>query len=183
MEVLNLDRKEIDIIQLFSEDQIQSKVKELAEQINRDFDPNETLYLICVLKGSSFFAIDLSRHLTVPVQMEFVRLSSYGNGQESSGTVKSVDLTLPSLSGKNVLIVEDIIDTGNTAQFMLSYLQSQHQTKKVEFVALLDKTCKREVDVKITYAGFNIDDKFVVGYGLDYLGYYRNLNYIGYFPQ
>ena len=115
--------------------------------------------------------------------MEFVRLSSYGNSQESSGTVKSVDLTLPNLSGQNVLIVEDIIDTGNTAQFMLNYLKGQHQAKKVEFVALLDKTCKREIDVKISYTGFNIDDKFVVGYGLDYLGYYRNLKYIGYFPQ
>lgn len=183
MEVLKLDRKESDLLPLFTEDQIQARTKELAEQINKDFGMDETLHLICVLKGSSFFAIDLSRHLTIPVQMEFVRLSSYGNEQESTGTVKSVDLTLPDLSGKNVLIVEDIIDTGHTAKFMWNYISGHHKAKKVEFVALLDKTCKREVDVKISYSGFNIDDKFVVGYGLDYLGYYRNLKYIGYFPE
>lgn len=183
MEVLNLDKKESELVLLFSEEQIQNRVKELASRINSDFEMNETLHLICVLKGSSFFAIDLSRHLKIPVQMEFVRLSSYGNDQTSCGTVKSVDLTLPDLSDKNVLIVEDIIDTGHTAKFMWNYIMGQHKAKKVEFVTLLDKTCKREVDVKISYSGFPIDDKFVVGYGLDYLGYYRNLKYIGYFPQ
>lgn len=182
MELLKLDRNETDLVPLFSEEQIQNRVKELAEKINEDFCTDEILHLICVLKGSSFFAIDLSRHLKMPLQMEFVRLSSYGNSTESSGTVKSVDLTLPDLSDKNILIVEDIIDTGNTAQFMLNYLQCHHKAKKVEFVALLDKTCKREVDLKIGYSGFDIDDKFVVGYGLDYMGYFRNLSYIGYFP-
>jgi len=183
MSILQLDRKEIDLLPLFSEEQIQNRVKELADKINEDFGLEETLHVICVLKGSSYFAIDLSRHLKVPVQMEFVRLSSYGNEQESSRQVKSVDLTLPDLSGKNVLIVEDIIDTGHTAQFMWNYISNQHKAKKVEFVALLDKTCKREVNVNINYSGFKIDDKFVVGYGLDYLGYYRNLKYIGYFPE
>lgn len=183
MNILQLDRNETDLIELFSEEQIQKRVKELAEKINADFEAGETLHLICVLKGSSYFAIDLSRHIKNPVQMEFVRLSSYGNEQESSRTVKSVDLTLPDLSGKNVVIVEDIIDTGHTAQFMWNYINNQHKAKRVEFVALLDKTCKREVDVNINYAGFVIEDKFVVGYGLDYLGYYRNLKYIGYFPQ
>ncbi len=183
MSILQLDKKEADLVELFSEEQIQKRVKELADKINKDFETDETLHLICVLKGSSYFAIDLSRHIKNPVQMEFVRLSSYGHEQESSRQVKSVDLTLPDLSGKNVIIVEDIIDTGHTAQFMWNYISNQHKAKKVEFVALLDKNCKREVDVKINYAGFVIEDKFVVGYGLDYLGYYRNLKYIGYFPQ
>lgn len=183
MSILQLDRQETELVELFSEEMIQHRIKELANKINSDFPMDEALHVICVLKGSSYFAIDLSKHLTVPVQMEFVRLSSYGNDQESSRQVKSVDLTLPDLSGKNVLIVEDIIDTGHTASFMWNYISNHHKAKKVEFVALLDKTCKREVDVNINYSGFVIDDKFVVGYGLDYLGYYRNLRYIGYFPQ
>lgn len=183
MGVLELDKKETDMVELFSEEAIQQRVKELADKINEDFKGGETLHLICVLKGSSYFAIDLSRHIKNPVQIEFVRLSSYGNEQESSRTVKSVDLTLPNLSDKNVIIVEDIIDTGHTAQFMWNYINNQHKAKRVEFVALLDKKCKREVDVKVNYTGFVIDDKFVIGYGLDYMGYYRNLKYIGHFPQ
>lgn len=182
MDVLKLDKKQSELIELFSQNDIQNRVKELGEQINTEFPQDETLYVIGVLKGSAVFAIDLIRHLTMPVQLEFVRLASYGNEQTSSGKVKSVDLTLPNLNGKNVLIVEDIIDTGNTAKFFLDYLQHQHQAKETKFVALLDKKCKRQTNVQPDYAGFEVDDKFVVGYGLDYLGYYRNLPYVGYFP-
>lgn len=182
MEVLELDRKQSDLVELFSAEQLQKRVKELAEQINKDFPQDETLYIVPVLKGSAPFAMDLIRHLTMPVQIEFVRLASYGNNQ-TSGKMKAVDLTLPNLNGKNVLVVEDIIDTGNTAKFFLAYLQCHHKAKTTKFIALLDKKCKREVETQADYSGFEVDDKFVVGYGLDYLGYYRNLPYIGYFPE
>ena len=117
------------------------------------------------------------------VQVEFVRLSSYENEQHSTGRVKPVDLTLPNLAGKNVLIVEDIVDTGLTASFLLDYIKLQHNANKVKFITLLDKCCARVHNVDVDYVGFSIDNKFVVGYGLDYLGYFRNLPYIGYFPQ
>jgi hypoxanthine phosphoribosyltransferase len=97
--------------------------------------------------------------------------------------VKPVDLTLPSLEGKNVLIVEDIVDTGLTATFLIDYIRVQHKAAQVKFVALLNKTCARTKPVQVDYSGFEIDDKFVVGYGLDYKGFYRNLPYIGHFPQ
>lgn len=119
----------------------------------------------------------------MPTQFEFVRLSSYGNDQKSSGRVKPLDLTLPGLTGKNVLIVEDIVDTGFTANFMLDYIKLQHKPANIKFATLLDKSCARQKHVDIDFRGFEVDDKFVVGYGLDYLGYFRNLPYIGYFPQ
>lgn len=182
MDVLELDRKQSDLLELFSAEELATKVKELAEQINKDYPQDETLYVVPVLKGSAPFAMDLIRHLTMPVQLEFVRLASYGN-EQTSGKMKAVDLTLPNLNGKNVLVVEDIIDTGNTAKFFLAYLEYHHKAKKTAFMALLDKKCKREAPVEADYSGFEVDDKFVVGYGLDYMGYYRNLPYIGYFPE
>ena len=119
----------------------------------------------------------------MPVQLEFIRLASYGNDTRSSGKIKPVDLTLPNLAGKNVLIVEDIVDTGLTASFFLDYIKIQHNAKITRFASLLDKAYTRIHNVNIDYVGFPVDDKFVVGYGLDYMGYYRNLPYIGYFPQ
>jgi hypoxanthine phosphoribosyltransferase len=176
-----IDNEEKQLLELFSESKIQTRVRELAENINKEYSTKEELTVICVLRGSILFVSDLVRHLKMPVKIEFVRLSSYGNEQQSSGKIKSVDLSLPNLADKNVLIVEDIIDTGLTAQFLINYIKEQHNAKKIQFASLLDKTCARIHPVNIDYIGFEVDDKFVVGYGLDYQGYYRNLPYIGYF--
>lgn len=165
---------------LVSEEDLQNRVKEIAQQINKDFAGQE-IVLVSVLKGSVVFASDLIRHIDVPVQLEFIRLSSYGNEMRSSGKVKAIDLTLPNLQGKNVLVVEDIIDTGTTANFLTSYFKLQHGIDDVKFVTLLNKECARKHPVKVDYSGFVIEDYFVVGYGLDYGGYYRNLPYVGYF--
>lgn len=181
--MLELDRKEDQLVELYSKDQIQSRIKEMADQINKEFAGSEDLIVIGVLRGSVLFVVDLIKHINIPMQLEFVRLASYGNEQNSSGKVKPVDLTLPSLAGKNVVIVEDIVDTGLTASFLIDYIKLQHNANKIKFATLLDKTCARVHPVNIDYVGFDVDDKFVVGYGLDYLGYYRNLPYIGYFPQ
>jgi hypoxanthine phosphoribosyltransferase len=178
-----LNKNESELLELFSEETIQTRIRELAREINNTFSKNEELVVIAVLAGSILFASDLIKRLHMPIQFEFVRLSSYGNDLKSSGKVKPVDLTLPSLEGKNVLLVEDIVDTGITANFMIDYIKLQHKPENIKFATLLDKVCARQKHVDINFRGFEIDDKFVVGYGLDYLGYFRNLPYIGYFPQ
>ncbi len=164
---------------LFTEEQIQNKIKELASKIN-DTYKNEEVITICVLKGAVMFAVDLVKHLQMPIQMEFIRLSSYGNSQVSSGKVHAVDISLPDLNNKNVLIIEDIIDTGHTAKFLLDFINNNFKTRSTKFCSLLDKKISRVTDIEPDYYGFEIDDKFVAGYGLDYEGYYRNLKYIGY---
>ena len=176
------EKNKADLIELFSEKTIQNKINELADQINNTFSEEEDLVVVAVLVGSILFASDLIKRLNMPVQLEFVRLSSYGNDLKTSGKVKPVDLTLPSLEGKNVLIVEDIVDSGLTAKFIMDYLKLQHKAAQVKFVTLLNKICARKEHVKVDFSGFEIDDKFIVGYGLDFKGYYRNLPYIGYFP-
>ena len=176
-----LDKKIEDLKILFTQEKIEKRTEELAEKINNDFGTKEDLTLICVLKGSSIFFCDLSKHLKMPVQMEFIRVSSYGNSQTSSGHVQAMDLTLPNLENKNVLIVEDIIDTGCTMKFLLNILCRTHKPKNLKVVTLLNKKIARKTDIEPDYYGFDIDDKFVAGYGLDYEGYMRNLPYIGYF--
>lgn len=171
--------KKEDIKPLFSKESIQDKIKELAEVINSNYD-NEEIYVICVLKGGVMFATDLVKHLSMPVKMEFIRLSSYGSSTNSSGKVRAVDISLPDLNGKNVIIIEDIIDTGLTAKFLLDFIDNNFQTKSTEFCSLLDKKCFRKTEIEADYVGFEIDDKFVIGYGLDFDGLYRNLPYIGY---
>jgi hypoxanthine phosphoribosyltransferase len=163
----------------FSEEQIQHRIAEMAEEINKAYANCSRLVVIAVLKGSFMFVSDLIRHIKVPCQVEFVRLASYGNGQQSSGTVKPVDLSLPSLSGEDVLIVEDIIDTGLTLHFFMDYLTSLHHTRSLRLAVLLDKVEARKKDVKVDFAGFTVGNQFLVGYGLDFAGYYRNLPYIG----
>jgi len=170
---------EADLNLLFSEDDIQTKIKELAKQLNEIYK-GEELYVVCVLKGSVMFTTDLVKHLKMPLKMEFIRLSSYGSAFQSSGKVNAVDISLPDLNGKNVLIVEDIIDTGHTAKFLVDFLNHNFRTKSLRFCSLLDKKIKREVDIDPDLYGFEIDNKFLVGYGLDYDGFYRNLPYIGY---
>lgn len=171
--------KKEDIKNLFTEDEIQNKVKEIAQKINADY-LDEEIYVICVLKGSVMFTVDLVKHLKMPVQMEFIRLSSYGSSTTSSGKVHAVDISLPDLNGKNVLVVEDIIDTGLTAKFLLDFIDNNFKTKTTKFCSLLDKKCFRKTEIEADYAGFEIDNKFVIGYGLDFDGFYRNVPYIGY---
>ena len=157
----------------------QNAIKKLGEKINADYK-DEELFLICVLKGAVMFMVDLAKHLKMPVDMEFIRLSSYGSGFTSTGKVNAVDISLPDLNGKNVLIIEDIIDTGHTARFLMDFMKHNFKTKSIKFCSLLDKRIKREVDIDPDYYGLDVDDKFLVGYGLDYDGFYRNLPYIGY---
>ena len=173
---------EADLSVLFSEEQIQNEIAELGRKLNEIYD-DEELYLVCVLKGSVMFMVDLSKHLKMPVRMEFIRLSSYGSGFTSTGRVSAVDIALPDLNNKNVLIVEDIIDTGHTAKFLMDFIHHNFKPKSLKFCSLMDKKCKREVDIEADYYCFEIDDKFLVGYGLDYDGYYRNIPYVGYVKE
>jgi len=167
---------------LITEKEIQNKLLTLAEDVEKLYPENETIYVICVLKGSVMFCADLVKHFKHPVQMEFIRISSYGHETKSTGNLQAIDLTLPNLNEKNVLIVEDIIDTGLTARFLTDLFKIKHLPKKLVFVSLLNKKCARQIDIEPDLYGFEVDDKFLVGYGLDYNGYYRNLPYIGYFP-
>lgn len=164
---------------LFSEDRLQSRIKELADELNKLYK-DEEVTVVCVLKGAVVFAVDLIKSLNMPVKIEFIRLSSYGSSVTTSGKVNAVDIRLPDLNGKNVLIVEDIVDTGLTAKFLLDFMNCNFNVKSLKFCSLLDKKVSRKVDIEPDYYGFEIDDKFVVGYGLDYDGYFRNLRYIGY---
>ena len=171
--------KESDLKVLFEADRIQDAIEKLGSELNEIY-ADEELYLICVLKGSVMFMVDLSKHLKMPLKMEFIRLSSYGSGFSSTGKVNAVDISLPDLNGKNVLIIEDIIDTGHTAKFLVDFINLNFKAKSLKFCSLLDKKIKREVEIDADYYCFEVDDKFLVGYGLDYDGYYRNLPYIGY---
>lgn len=170
---------ETDLKVLFSQDKIQRRIKELAQEMN-DFYKGEEVYAVCVLKGAVMFATDLVKYLTMPLKMEFIRLSSYGSATVSSGKVNAVDISLPDLNGKNVLIIEDIVDKGLTAKFLMDFMSLNFKTKSTKFCSLLDKKITRIVDIEPDYYGFDVDDEFLIGYGLDYDGYFRNLRYIGY---
>ena len=162
---------------MLSEEEINSRIAELGEQISRDYEGKE-IFLICILKGASFFACELAKRITVPVNIDFMKVSSYGGGTVSSGQVSIKMDVSESIAGKDVLIVEDIIDSGNTLNLLPKILM-ERGPKSIRICALLDKPDRREVDVKMNYVGFRIPDKFVVGYGLDYDQRYRNLPYIG----
>ncbi len=162
---------------MFTEEQITDRIKELGAQISKEYEGKE-LTLICILKGASVFACELAKRITVPVQMEFMRVSSYGNETVSSGVVKIIqDLDEP-IRGKNVIVVEDIIDTGRTMHYLLEILQHRGP-ETLKLCTLLDKPDRRVTEVKMDYNGFVIPDEFIVGYGLDYAERYRNLPYIG----
>lgn len=162
---------------LLTEEQVDEKIKELGEQISKDYE-GESVHLICVLKGGVFFTCELAKRISTPVSLDFMSVSSYGNGTTSSGAVRIVkDLDEP-LEGKNVLIVEDIIDSGNTLHYLIEILYKRNP-KSIKVCTLLDKPDRRVADVNVDYVGFNIPDEFVVGYGLDYAQKYRNLPYIG----
>lgn len=171
-----MDLKDLKV--LFSEEEIQARVKDIANELNKYYK-GEEVTAICVLKGAVMFATDLVKHLDMPLQIEFIRLSSYGSGTTTSGKVHAVDISLPNLNDKNVLIIEDIVDTGLTAKFLLDFINNNFKTKSTKFCSLLDKKISRQTDIEPDYYGFHVDDKFVVGYGLDFEGYFRNLRYIG----
>lgn len=164
---------------LYTEEQIQKRIKETAQKIN-EYYKGEEIYAVCVLKGAVMFATDLVKNLEMPLKMEFIRLSSYNGGTKSSGRVNAVDISLPDLNDKNVLIIEDIVDTGLTAKFLLDFIKTNFHTKSTKFCSLLDKKCARLNDIEPDYYCFDVDNKFLIGYGLDDEGYYRNLRYIGY---
>lgn len=168
-----------DILPLFSKEEIENRIKELAAEIDSHYN-GEEIYVICVLKGAAIFAADLVKSIKTSVRLEFIRLSSYGSSTQTSGKVNAVDISLPNLNDKHVLIIEDIVDTGLTAKFLLDFINLNFKTKTTKFCSLLDKKCYRKTEVEVDYVGFEIDGKFVIGYGLDYDGLYRNLPYIGY---
>ncbi len=163
---------------LLKEEEVDKRIAEVAAMINRDYAGKEG-HLICILKGGVFFTCELAKRLTVPVSMDFMSVSSYGSGTESSGVVRIVKDLDESIAGKNVLIVEDIIDSGRTLAYLIEILK-QRNPESIHLCTLLDKPERRvKKQVKVDYTCFEIPDEFVVGFGLDYDQKYRNLPYIG----
>ena len=162
---------------LISEEAVAEKIHEMAVQISRDYEGRQ-IHMICVLKGGVFFMTELSRHVERPCSLDFMSVSSYGNDTVSSGKIKILKDLDESIEGKDVLVVEDIIDSGRTLSYLLEELK-QRKPNSLKLCTLLDKPDRRKVDVRVDYTGFVIPDAFVVGYGLDYQQRYRNLPYIG----
>jgi hypoxanthine phosphoribosyltransferase len=161
---------------LITPERLQTRIAQLGAEISKDY-AGQDLLLLAVLKGSVLFLSDLMRHIAVPHAIDFMATSSYGTGMESSGVVRILkDLDAP-IEGRNVLIVEDIIDTGRTLDYLMRILQAR-LPRSLRICALLDKATRREVPVQVDYTGFEIPDKFVFGYGLDYAELYRNLPYV-----
>ena len=161
---------------LIPADRLQARIAELGGEISRDYQ-GQDLLLLSVLKGSVLFLTDLMRHISVPHAIDFMATSSYGSGQESSGVVRILKDLDVSIEGRNVLIVEDIIDTGATLSYLIRILRAR-QPSSLEICTLLNKPARRVVPVSVKYVGFDIPDKFVFGYGLDYSELYRNLPYV-----
>ena len=162
---------------LLPEEEVNKRISEIGEQISKDY-VGKQVHLVCVLKGGSFFMCELAKRITVPVSLDFMSVSSYGADTKSSGVVKIVkDLDEP-LVGKDVIVIEDIVDSGRTLSYLLDMLQDRGP-QSMRLCTLLDKPDRRVVDVKVDYTGFQIPDEFVVGYGLDYDQRYRNLPFIG----
>lgn len=174
---MNDNMKEDVLRVLLSEDEIREKVRELGGKITADYK-NSNLMLVTVLKGAVVFLADLMRQIDVPAEIDFMVVSSYGSGVKSSGVVKIVkDLDVP-LAGKDILIVEDILDSGLTLSYIKELLESRGP-RSIRIATLLDKPSRRKVDLQTDYIGFSVPDEFVIGYGLDYDEKYRNLPYIG----
>ena len=167
---------------LISEEEVAKRIKEVAQQIVADYE-GRPLHLICILKGGVFFTCELAKRITLPLSLDFMSVSSYGSGTKSSGVVKIVkDLDEP-IEGKDVLIVEDIIDSGNTLSYLIEVLK-QRNPKSIELCTLLDKPERRvKKQVQVKYTCFTVPDEFIVGYGLDYDQKYRNLPYIAVIEQ
>lgn len=162
---------------LISEQEVEKRIQELADQITRDYAGKE-VHLICVLKGSIFFTCELAKRIPLPVTFDFMSVSSYGNEMVSSGRVKIVKDLDEAIEGKNVIVIEDIIDSGRTLSYLMDLLKVR-KPESLRLCTLLDKPERRVTDVSVDYTGFEIPDKFVIGYGLDYAQKYRNLPYIG----
>ena len=162
---------------LISEEQVAIRINELANQISKDYE-GKSVHLVCILKGSVFFSCDLSKRVTVPVTMDFMSVSSYGDEKVSSGRVRIVKDLDESIQDKHVIIIEDIIDSGRTLAYLNELLASRSPAS-LEICTLLDKPERRVTDVDVKYVGFEIPDEFVVGYGLDYQQCYRNLPFVG----
>ncbi|MDL2235855.1 hypoxanthine phosphoribosyltransferase [Christensenellaceae bacterium OttesenSCG-928-L17] len=162
---------------LLREDEIHARVRELGKQISKDY-AGKSVLLVCILKGAVVFFSDLARSLDIPCKMDFMAISSYGDGTKTSGIVRIAKDVDTSLTDQHVLIVEDIMDSGLTLNHLRKLLQARNP-KSMRIVCLLDKPDRRECEITPDYCGFSIPNKFVVGYGLDYGGHYRHLPYVG----
>ncbi len=165
------------IKELLSEEEVDNRIRQLGEQITKDYEGQE-VFLICTLKGASFFACELAKRITLPLTLDFISVASYGDGKQSSGEVRMIKDLDESIEGKNVIVVEDIMDTGRTLSYLMEILKKRHP-RTLKLCALLDKPERRVVDIQADYTGFQVPDLFVVGYGLDYAQRYRNLPFIG----
>ena len=162
---------------MLTEEEIDTKIREIAAQITKDYAGKE-VHLVCILKGSIFFTCELAKRIDLPVTLDFMSVSSYGDGTESSGRVKIVKDLDENIEGKEVIVVEDIVDTGRTLSHLMEVLRVR-KPATLKLCTLLDKPSRRVVDVNVDYTGFAIPDEFVVGYGLDFAQKYRSLPYIG----
>ena len=165
------------ISEYISEEKLDKRIREIAAEISKDYAKKE-IRLVCILKGSIFYTCELAKRLTVPVTLDFMSVSSYGSGTESSGDIKIKKDLDESIEGLDVIVVEDIVDSGRTLSYLLEMLKDRGPAS-LRLCTLLDKPERRVIDVHVDYTGFNIPDEFVVGYGLDYDQRYRNLPYIG----
>lgn len=165
------------IRELLSEEEVDDRIRQLGGQITKDYE-GEEVFLVCTLKGASFFACELAKRIKLPLTLDFIAVASYGDGTQSSGEVRMIKDLDESIEGKNVIVVEDIVDTGRTLSYLMDILKKRNP-KTLKLCSLLDKPERRVVDIKADYTGFEVPDLFVVGYGLDYAQKYRNLPYIG----
>lgn len=162
---------------LFSEEVLTTKIKELAQQISEDYKGKDLL-VVGILKGSVLFAAELIKNISIPCEIDFMAVSSYGNSTETSGVVRILKDLDQDIEGKHILIVEDIVDTGVTLSYLLKYLKAR-KASGIDIVALLNKQARRRVEIDVKYVGFEVPDAFIVGYGIDYAEKYRNLPCIG----
>ncbi|EHI97077.1 hypoxanthine phosphoribosyltransferase [Clostridium sp. DL-VIII] len=162
---------------LFSEEVLAKRIKELASEISKDYK-GKNLLVVGILKGSVLFAAELIKNISIPCEIDFMAVSSYGNSTETSGVVRILKDLDNSIEGKDILVVEDIVDTGVTLTYLLKYLEAR-KANSIEIVSLLNKQTRRISDLKVKYVGFEVPDGFIVGYGIDYAEKYRNLPFIG----
>ena len=162
---------------LLTEEQIVKRVKEIGNEISNDYKGKDLL-VVGILKGSVMFASELIKNITIPTEIDFMAVSSYGNSSETTGVVRILKDLDHSIEGKDIIIVEDIIDSGVTLDYLLKYLKAR-KANSIEIVTLLTKPARRKVDINVKYCGFEVPDEFLVGYGLDYAEKYRNLPYVG----
>ncbi|AOR22349.1 hypoxanthine phosphoribosyltransferase [Clostridium taeniosporum] len=162
---------------LFDEEVLKQKIKEMASKISEDYKGKE-LVVVGILKGSVIFAAELIKNISIPCEIDFMAVSSYGNSTETSGVVRILKDLDHGVEGKDILLVEDIVDSGVTLSYLLKYLKAR-KANTIEIVSLLNKSARRKVEVDVKYIGFEVPDSFIVGYGIDYAEKYRNLPFIG----